>query len=665
MDSVMSESQVLIAIAAIALSGVPGLVLSRQAATGQLVATLLAVIGGTLGILAAVSFTLSGVSHPISWKWAVPGGEFAVALDGIAVVFLLPIFVIPMLGSIYGLSYWKQAEHPLNGRKLRLCYGLVTAALGLVVIAKNAVLFLLAWEIMALAAFFLVTTEDEQASVREVGWIYIVATHTGTLCLFAMFGMLRAATGSLALTPLGDGVLSPAKSSAIFLLALAGFGLKAGMMPLHIWLPGAHAMAPSHVSALMSGVLIKIGIYGLVRVSALLPNAPVWWGALVLALGTISGVLGVAFAIGQHDLKRLLAYHSVENIGIILMGIGLALIGRSVGRPDWVLLGLAGGLLHVWNHGLFKSLLFLSAGSVIHAVHTREIDHLGGLAKSMPRTALCFAVGSVAICGLPPLNGFVSELFIYIGLFRTLGIGDGAPWAAAALAASALALIGALALACFVKAHGAVFLGTARSEHALYARESGPSMIGPMGVLVAGCAFIGLAPGLVAPVLEQAVSAWAPGLIGDQVRLASIAPLAWISVMGVGLVVTLVLGAGFLRRRIRASELASGGTWDCGYAASSPSMQYTSSSFAEMLVKLFAWVLRPKVHATVDRSLFAREGEFHSHVPDTVLDGALLPSFRGVAWLFSWFRFLQRGSIQAYLLYIVAALIAMLFWSAR
>ncbi len=220
---------------------------------------------------------------------------------------------------------------------------------------------------------------------------------------------------------------------------------------------------------------------------------------IVLGLGVVSGVLGVAFAIGQHDLKRLLAYHSIENIGIIVMGLGLALIGRSLGRADWVVLGLGGALLHVWNHALFKALLFLSAGSVIHAAHTREIDHLGGLAKAMPWTSLCFLVGAVAICGLPPLNGFVSEFLIYLGLFGTLGNGEGASFAGAAFAAPALALIGALAVACFVKVYGAVFLGTARSEHARHAHESPPSMLGPMGVLVACCFLIGLAPLLIAP----------------------------------------------------------------------------------------------------------------------------------------------------------------------
>ena len=288
--------------------------------------------------------------------------------------------------------------------------------------------------------------------------------------------------------------MHPWSATAIFVLALVGFGLKAGIMPLHVWLPGAHANAPSHVSAIMSGVMIKMGIYGLVRVLVLLPTPPLAWGYVLLGLGVVSGVLGVAFAVGQHDLKRLLAYHSIENIGIIVIGLGLALIGRTLDRADWIVLGLGGALLHVWNHALFKSLLFLSAGSVIHATGTREIDRLGGLAKAMPRTSLAFLVGAVAICGLPPLNGFVSELLIYLGLFGTLGIGEGGACPMAAFAAPALALIGGLAVACFVKVFGVVFLGTARSEDARHAHESAWSMLGPMGVLMGCCLFIGLFP---------------------------------------------------------------------------------------------------------------------------------------------------------------------------
>jgi hydrogenase-4 component B len=570
--------------------------------------------------------------------------------------------LVPALGSIYGLGYWKQAEHPHNGQRLRLFYGLATAALAGITIAANSILFLVVWEIMALSAFFLITTEDEDPAVREVGWVYLVTTHTATLFLFALFAVMRSVTGSFALTALPDTAVVPGAATAIFLLAVIGFGFKAGIMPLHMWLPGAHAMAPSHVSALMSGVLIKIGIYGLVRIGSLLPHPPVWWGGLLLAAGTISGVLGVVFALGQHDLKRLLAYHSIENIGIIVMGLGLAMVGRSLGRADYVVLGLAGALLHVWNHGLFKSLLFLSAGAVIHATHTREMDHLGGLARAMPRTALCFAAGAVAICGLPPLNGFVSELLIYLGLFRSLGIGGGTAWAGAAFAAPALALIGALAVACFVKAFGTVFLGAARSEHARHAHEAASNMTGPMLALVGCCLFIGLAPLLVAPVLEQGVHAWAPELAADGPALATLAPLGWVSVAGLVLIGLFVLGSVGLAERVRACGAAPAGTWDCGYAAPGPTMQYTSSSFAQMLVGFFAWVLRPRVLAPGEQPLFSGATRFRSHVPELVLDGVLRPSFRFGAKITSSFRFLQAGSIHAYLVYIVVFLILLLLW---
>ena len=508
----MSEWLVVLAILLVTGSGVPALFCSRISAAGQKLATLLMATGAVLGITGALTSLFMQTSAPLSLPWSVTGGEFAVGLDGISVIFLLPIFLISTLGSFYGLSYWRQADHPENGRWLQLFYGLLTGGMALVVVARNGVLFLAAWEIMALAGFFLITTEDEETPVREAGWIYLVATHLGTLCLFALFALLRHVNGSFGLvSPLAESV-TPGMASAIFLLAVVGFGLKAGIMPLHVWLPGAHAGAPSHVSAILSGVMIKLGIYGILRVTGYFSQPPAWWGALLLVLGVVSGVLGMAFAVGQQDLKRLLAYCSIENVGIIIMGIGLALLGRALGQGEWIVLGLAAALLHVCNHALFKSLLFFSAGSVIHAVHTRQIDQLGGLAKAMPRTALFFLIGALAICGLPPLNGLVSELFLYLGLFRTLGASSagGVSWAGAAFAAPALALIGALALACFVKAFGAVFLGTPRTERAEAVHESGPLMLGPMTILAACCLLIGLAPLLTAPLLDRGVSAWAP-----------------------------------------------------------------------------------------------------------------------------------------------------------
>jgi hydrogenase-4 component B len=652
----------LAAIVLAAVSGVPGLVLGRRSSLGPWVAAVLSVAGGGLGIAGTLLALGPDADREFRVPWSVPGGELHVGVDGLSAVFLLPVFLIGLLGSVYGLGYWKQAEHPDNGRKLRLFYGLMTAAMALVVVARNTVLFLVAWEVMALAGFFLVTTEDEERPVREAGWLYLAATHVATLCLFALFALLRGANGSFALVPPPDGAISPGLAAAVFLLAVAGFGLKAGLMPLHVWLPGAHASAPSHVSALMSGVLLKMGVYGLVRITSLFPHPPLWWGGLLLTLGVVSAVLGVVFALAQHDLKRLLAYHSIENIGIIVMGLGLALAGRALGQPAWALLGLGGALLHVWNHALFKSLLFYSAGSVVHATHTREIDHLGGLGKEMPYTALAFLIGAVAICGLPPLNGFVSEWLVYLGLFRTLGT-DGSPsWDAAAFAAPALALVGALAVACFVKVYGIVFLGTARSEHAAGAHESGPALLLPMGVLALGCVVIGLAPVLVAPLLEDAVAAWMPLPNDPELTLTALAPLGWVSVSGGILIGLVAAGAVLLQRLAPVKETARTVTWDCGYAAPTPRMQYTASSFAQMLVGLFGGVLRPREQRPRVEGPFPSPQAFHSETPDLVLDGAMLPAARSLAWLASWSRVFQQGSIQAYLFYLLAILIALLLW---
>jgi hydrogenase-4 component B len=657
----MSEALILLGIVIAGASGFPGLLFGKWSITGQRITTLLAVLGAALGLGGIAVFWTTGDSQPIALPWSIPGAEFRVAVDGLGAIFLTPIFLISLLGNVYGLDYWKQTRHPQNGRKLRLFYGVLTAAMALVVMARNGILFLVGWEIMALAAFFLVTTEDDEEEVRTAGWIYLVATHLATLCLFALFALMRAVSGSFTLVPL-QRELAPGTATAVFILALAGFGLKAGIMPLHVWLPSAHAIAPSHVSAIMSGVIIKMGIYGLVRITSLLPDPPAAWGGVVLGLGAVSGVLGVAFAIGQHDLKRLLAYHSIENIGIIVMGLGLALLGRSLGRADWIILGLGGALLHVWNHAVFKALLFLSAGSVIHAVHTRAIDHLGGLAKAMPWTSLSFLIGAVAICGLPPLNGFVSEFLIYLGLFGTLGDGPGGSVAGAALAAPALALIGGLALACFVKAYGAVFLGTARSESAQNAREVPPSMLASMSVLAACCFLIGLAPLLVVPLLGRGISDWAPNLGDAGPRLAVLAPLAWVTTMGLALIGALLLGGALLWLMLPKVLLVQRPTWGCAYAAPTPRMQYTSSSFAQQLVGLFAWALRPRTQQPRTLPLFPQKASFHSVAPDTVLDDAVLPLFRISAWVISKFRVFQRGSIQMYLLYMFVALIALLLW---
>jgi hydrogenase-4 component B len=586
--------------------------------------------------------------------------EPRLGVDVLTGLFAVPVFLVGGLGSIYGLPYWSPREHARNGRRLRFCYGLLVASLVWITLARDGITFLVAWEVMALTNFFLVTTEDEDRAVRGAGWLFLLYSHVTILGLFALFLLQREIGGDFAFRSLQAGAPEGLRT-AIFVLALVTFGVKAGAMPLHSWLPAAHASSPSHVSALMSGVVIKMGIYGLVRTSSLLDSPPVSWGIALLAIGSLSAFFGVVFALSQHDIKRLLAYHSIENIGIILLGLGLAMVGRSVGRLDWVLLGMAGCLLHVWNHALFKSLLFFGAGSVVHATGTRDLERMGGLARRMPATATLFLVGSLAICGLPPFNGFVSELFVYLGLVRA-GVTPGSAWVA--LPAPVLAATGALAVACFVKVLGVVFLGSPRSADAEGVHESPKSMLVPMAVLAVACAVLGAAPGLVAPALERGAEAWAGEPLAGQ-SLAALAPLRWVSIAAAALgVATVVLALAVVpvcrRARRRQPGLA---TWGCGYAASSPRVQYTASSFAQIITSRFAWALWPKVHRPTLAGIFPAPTTFASHVGDSVLDRLLMPISRGALRFTASFRSLPQGQLQRYILYILAVLVPLLIWA--
>jgi len=633
--------------------------MDRRSALGQRLAVGLVVVGAALGAAAAVAVLAGQPTESLRLRGVMGGLSSSLRLDPLAAFFLLPVYVLGTAGSVFGLGYWRQQEHPLDGCKLRFFYGLLIAALVGVMLAADGVTFLIAWEAMALSAFFLVTTEDERSEVRQAGWLYLVATHVGTLALFGLFGLLWALTGSPELRPLPEVAQGAAASSGVLVLALLGFGLKAGIVPLHFWLPDAHASAPSHVSALLSGVVLKAGIYGLLRTLTLLPQPPPGWGVVILALGTASALYGVVFALGQHDLKRLLAYHSIENVGIIVMGLGLALIGVSARQPVWAVLGLGGCLLHVWNHALFKGLLFLGAGSVLHGSGTRDIGRLGGLGRTMAGTASLFAVGAVAICGLPPLNGFVSELLIYLGLFRVAGDPVAGPWAAAALAAPVLAMVGALAVACFVKAYGSVFLGHARSDAAAHVHESPRSMLFAMGGLAAGCVAIGSLPLLVMPALERVAAGWLP-LATPPPRLGALVP--WWPLM---LANAALLGGGAGAAALLQGHLArrppvTGITWDCGFALPTPRMSYTASSFAETLVNLFGWLLRPRLQGGVGRELFPAAAQFHGRVSDPVLEAWLAPLWAAIRRALQPLRALQQGRVQRYLVYILLTLCLLL-----
>ena len=409
----------LVAALVIGCAGIPGLFL-RKPGSGQMFSTVTTVFASLAGVAASLQLLFSHTTTTYLLKWSLPFGPCEFVIDPLSAFFLLPVFLVSAAGSIFAVGYWPAAEHPATERGLTFFYGLLASSMAILLTARNGVFFIMVWEVMALSAYFLLVTEHEREDVRRAGIVYLIATHTGTGALFIYFSLLAAGTGSFLLPAAGSlSALSPF-ATVIALAAFIGFGAKAGIMPLHIWLPSAHANAPSHVSALMSGVMLKMGLYGIFRTLTYFHDPPLLWGAVLTVAGITSAILGIAFAVAQRDLKRLLACSSIENIGIITTGLGVAMLGVSSHNDTLVYLGMAGALLHILNHSFFKPLLFLGSGVIIHATGTREMNLMGGLGKGMPRAALLFMIGSVAICGIPPLNGFVSEFLLYIGFFTQL-----------------------------------------------------------------------------------------------------------------------------------------------------------------------------------------------------------------------------------------------------
>lgn len=635
----------LLGIAAIVAAGVGAAALHHRPTVGGRAFGLLVSAGCVLGAVPAVQVLAGGP--------ALQGGlgSWTFGIDLLSAAFLLVVLGPGLASAWYGLrALGDERERPVGAARALFAFEL--AALALVVTARGVVPFLVAWEVMAVLAYFLVIFEHDRADVRRAGLVYLVATHAGTLALIALFAYWAGPTGDLSFDTLAARAAGlPAGGALVLWLALLGFGLKAGIVPLHFWLPEAHASAPSHVSALMSGVVIKMGIYGLFRVVALIATPPAWWGWLVLALGIVSGVLGVLWALAQHDLKRLLAYHSVENIGIILMGLGAGALGITYRIPLVAALGFAGAILHTLNHALFKSLLFLGAGATSHATGTRALDRLGGLARRMPLTWIAFLVGSAAIVGLPPLNGFVSEWLVYQALLS--GGTSGGPIRLTVVGVAGLALVGGLALACFAKVCGIVFLGAPRSAEAGQGHEASRGLLGPMFGLAAACALIGLVPVLaVQPALAVGgeIAGGAVGSVGSDV-LGAITPIALLSL---GLVALLWAGSAVMAAVRRRRPIAEAETWGCGYAVPTARMQYTASSFAAPLLATYG----PLAGIREERTAEA----FHSHAHELVLDGVILPAWEAVRGALWRLRPIQHGRLWVYLLYIIAVLLLLLLY---
>jgi hydrogenase-4 component B len=647
---------ILVAIGTVVVTGVLALVLVRAPRLAAAIAALGALAGGTLGLWTVVIVLRSGFTGEVAAQWAVPGGGLAVGIDPLSAFFLAPLFAIGALCALYGRSYLGPRAVPAAELNLLL------ATMALVVIARHALLFLVAWEVMTLLAYLLVTLDHGNAEVRRAGWAYLIASHVSVIALFGLFVALGArAGGSLDFASFAGAWRPPSPGTGgILALALVGFGIKAGIVGLHVWLPEAHAAAPSHVSALMSAVLIKLGIYGILRV-ALLVTPGAWFGVALMILGVVGAVFGIALALGQRDLKRILAYSSVENMGIILLGLGLGFWARERGDAGLSAIAFGGGLLHIWNHAAMKGLMFLGAGSVLHGAGTKDVERLGGLLGRMRWTGRAMILGAVAIAGLPPLNGFTGEWLLYRGLMQ-VGLSEATPSNVAAIGgAAALALVGGLAALCFVRLVGVVLLGAPRDEGAAHAHESPVAMMVPILVLAGAC----VAGAVAAPCLVSSQAS----VLGE-LRAASALEVAAASAFVSPLVVvnlvlffTIPIVGALLAWRVGRAPSAE--TWGCGYAAPTARMQYTARAFAELLTTrvLPRWV-RPRLRVHPPEGTFPRKATFASDGTDPLTRGAYEPLLVGSGKRFARLRFLQQGNLHIYLLYVLAAVIGGLAWVA-
>jgi len=581
--------------------------------------------------------------------------SFILTIDRLSAFFILVVNITVFTGFLYASGYLEPYLKSKNALRFSIhyfSYIWLYLSMLMVVMFRDGLSFLIAWEIMALSSFFLVIFDAEDRTILKTGISYLIQMHVGMLFILIAFLLVEKATGEMSFDALGA-YFSSHSNIPLFILFFIGFGIKAGFIPLHTWLPEAHPAAPSHVSGVMSGVMIKMGIYGILRVLIPVQSDLLLIGIIILIISLISGVLGVMMAIVQHDLKRLLAYHSIENIGIIGIGIGLGMIGLATGNTVLALLGLAGGLLHVLNHSLFKSLLFFNAGSVYKATHTRNIEHLGGLMKKMPYTALLFLVGSLAICGLPPFNGFISEYLIYMGMFKSLSAANLYQSILILGTIVGLSLIGGLAVFCFTKAFGIAFLGEPRSEHASGAKEVGKNMIFPQYITVAFILIIGLGSVLVVKpvfsIMAQTFNLPETGLTTGHF----IPNLSQISLISGVFMVTVILLLVYRHFHLKRRQVETGPTWGCGYTAGTARQQYTATSYAYNYNHIAKPLLQGmKVMEDIrEDELFPLKRTFVSHNDDIFKKLLVDRPAEWVSGLLKKIAVMQTGQIQHYILY--------------
>jgi hydrogenase-4 component B len=613
------------------------------------------------GAVALLGAGLAALGHGGAWEWrselAIGGEPLHVRLDALSGLFLALLGLISGAGAVHASAAWSRRAALGAARRGRTWWSMTVLCTSAVLLCSNGLHFLIVWEGFAVSAYCLATLERERTAARAAGWLFLAASRLGTLALIAFFTLLAVRTGSFELGPMRahDDV------APLFWLALLGFGLKAGSFPLHVWVPATYSEAPSHVSALLSGIVGKMGLYGLLRFSGWLP-IPAGGAEVVLALGAFGAVLGAVCALAQSDLKRLIAYGSVENVGVILIGVGAAMSGRDLlghagaegAGVHWGHLVLTGALLHVWNDGLAKSLLFLCTDTLARAVRALEMGRLGGLWRTLPWTTGLFALGCGALCGLPPSNGFVSEWLIALGLLRSAAVhADEALTMAPALIA--LTVSGALVLATFVKAVSLTFLGAPRDARTgTSVQEAGWYERAPMLVLALACVLIACAPVAAWRLVAPALAAWNP----SWTELAPPSELVTLERAQLALAAALVAAALLLATRVHTRGSRRALTWDCGIAAPTARMQLGATSFGAMATSWFHWLLGSERRYARPRGALPMHARFAERAKEPVLERALVGPVALVLGASAWARRRQHGRLQAYILYLVLGLLA-------
>jgi hydrogenase-4 component B len=655
----------MIVIAAWMAIGIAGIAAMRNF---RVVAYVLFPASAMLSIaLAGIGFAaLAGTPETAILAIGLPDLPFHLRLDALSAFFLVVLGLASAGISVFAGGYFRAGEGTPPGL-MCLQYQMFLVGMAMVLLADDAYAFMVSWELMALASFFLVTTNHRIPEIQRAGYLYLLIAHVGAIAILLCFGVLQANTGDYTFANMRAQSLPPFWASAAFLLALFGFGAKAGILPLHIWLPEAHPAAPSPVSALMSGVMLKTAIYGLARVSLDLIETPIWWwGVVALALGLATALFGAVFAAAQVDMKRLLAYSSIENIGLIVMGLGLAIVFAAYRMPALAALALTAMLYHCLNHAIFKSLLFLGTGSVLHATHERSLGKLGGLMRYMPWVAVTTLVGVIACAGLPPTNGFVSEWLLLQSFLFTGGLPNPYLKMLVPIFAAGVALVAALAGYVMVKFYGVIFLGRPREDKLAHARDAGPLERLGLAWLTAGCLLLGLFPVAVMEWIDPVTYTLLGGGLAQSGRLGDWLLLAPVSaerasyspLLLLVLTLAIMLFAFFMVRRLYHGNIRRAAPWDCGFPWQTSRMQDSAEGFGQPIRQIFEPFYRMRRELP---SPFDAAPRYRVDVDDPMWRWIYLRVASMTESASRLAGMLQRGRISIYLLYSFVTLVALLF----